>query len=162
MKLYNILVAGLLFMLPMPACAGSVSHKLDGTWIETEQIKNYPRAILNFKGKNLHFEDMYGTSATVEYKATEEKADELTISFEFKYKVKRGNGRIVERCERPEFLFHVENGRPIISKKEFEYDGRGPIIMSEYIRKEDFIDGFRSELKHKLNDCPIIPSMMKE
>jgi len=162
MKLYNFLVAGLLFILPLPAVADDITEKLDGTWIETEQIMDdYPRTILNFKEKGLHFENMYGTSATVEYKATEKKADEFTISFEFRYKVKQGNGRIVERCERPELLFHEENGRPVISEKGFEFDGRGPIIMREYLRKEDFIDGFTSELKYKLNDRSI-PPMMKE
>ncbi|MBO4793776.1 MAG: hypothetical protein J5556_04325, partial [Deltaproteobacteria bacterium] len=87
--------------------------------------------------------------------------DGFCISFEYSYKVKRGNGRIVERKATPEFLFHVENGRPILSQKEFEYDGRGPILLEEFLREEDFVDGFRSELKHRMNDRPA-PSMMKE
>ena len=161
MKLFSILAAVLFAMLPFPAMADSVSDRLDGTWIETEQIKDYPRTVLHFEGRKLRFEHLFGQSATVEYRVTEKNANDFIVTFEYSYKVKRGNGRIVERRETPEFLFHVENGRPILSEKEFEYDGRGPIIMNEFLREEDFVDGFKSELKHKLNDRPV-PSMMKE
>ena len=154
MNILGMLAAAFITLTP-------VSDKLDGTWVETVKIKDYPRTILHFKGEELRFENMYDSSATVRYRVTEKKADSFTVTFEYRHKVRRGNGRIVEFREAPEFLFHVENGRPILSEKEFEYDGRGPIIMREFLRKEDFIDGFISELKHRLNDRPI-PSMMKE
>ena len=161
MKLFSITAAALLSMLPLAAFAGSLSGRLEGTWIETEQVKGNPRVILSFKGNEVHFENMYDASATVPYSVTREKDGAFTITFEYRYKVRRGNGRIVERCERPELLYHVENGRPILSEKEFEYDGRGPIIMSEYLREEDFVDGFISVLKHKLNARPA-PPMTRE
>ena len=161
MKLFSVLAAVLFAMLPLSAMADSVSDRLDGTWIETEQINDYPRTVLHFKGRKLRFENLFGQSATVEYRVTEKNANDFIVTFEYSYKVKRGNGRIVEHRMMPEFLFHVENGRPILSEKEFEYDGRGPIIMNEFLREEDFVDGFKSELKHKLNDRPV-PSMMKE
>ncbi len=161
MKLASALAAALIALLPAAALADSVSRRLEGTWIETKQFKNYPRTVLHFKGRKLSFENMYDKPATVEYNVTEKKGDTFSISFEYRYNVKRGNGRIVERVERPEFLYHVENGRPILSEKEFEYDGRGPILMSEYLREEDFTDGFESELKKKMNNRPF-PPMMKE
>ena len=161
MKLFSIFAAALFSVFPLSAMAGFVSSKLNGTWIETEQVKGNPRTVLHFEGRKLRFENLFDQSAIVEYRVTEKNANDFSISFEYSYKVKRGNGRIVERTATPEFLFHVENGRPILSQKEFEYDGRGPILLGEFLREEDFIDGFRSELKHRLNDRPI-PSMMKE
>jgi len=108
MKFFSILAAALFFILPLSAMAGSVSSKLDGTWIETEQVKGNPRTILHFEGRKLRFENLFDQSATVKYRVTEKNADGFVISFEYRYKVKRGNGRIVERREIPEFLFHVE------------------------------------------------------
>ena len=154
MNIFGALAAAFLSLAP-------VSGRLEGTWIETTQVRETPRAVMHFKGRKLRFENMFDDSGTVKYKVTEKHGGEFCISFEHRHNVRRANGNIVERVEEPEFLYHVENGRPILSEKGFEYDGRGPIIMSEYLREEDFIDGFRSELKHRLNDRPT-PSMMKE
>ena len=33
--------------------------------------------------------------------------------------------------------------------------------MGEYLRKEDFVDGFQSELRHQLNDQTPIPTMQE-
>ncbi len=131
-----------------------VNDTLDGTWMETVQFNDHPRTVLHFKGRKLRFENMFETSDTVEYKVIEKKADTFKIMFEYRYKLKKPSGRVVEHDAAPEYLYHVENGRPILSEIGFEYDGRGTIVMSEYLRKEDFIDGFRSELQHKLNDRP--------
>ena len=163
MRLLRTLAAVLLPLIPAVALAGSAAGRLEGTWIETEQIKDYPRTVLHFKGDTVRFENMYDKAATVRYKVEKEKDGSFTVSFEYRYKVKQGNGRIVERREMPEFLYHVENGRPILSQKEFEYDGRGPILLGEFLREEDFVDGFRSELKHMMNDRPAPPmTMMRE
>jgi len=161
MRLFNILAAAMFSVLPAAAMADDISGKLDGTWIETVQIENYPRVILHFDGRKLRVENMFDKEITVEYAVTDKKADEFTISFEYRYKVKRGNGQIVEHRAAPDFLFHMENGRPILSETVIELDGRGLIIMDEFLREKDFIDGFKSELKHRLNDRPI-PLMMKE
>ena len=142
--------------------AGSAGGRLDGVWMETEQFGNHPRTVLHFKGKTLRFENLFGASDTVEYRVKEKDDDGVTIGIEYTHMVKKPGGRMVERTERREFLLHLENGRPILSEKEFEADGRGPIIMSEYLRKEDFVDGFRSERKRRLNDRPAAPTMMRE
>ncbi len=160
MKFSSIALAAVLCMLPTTAMADAVSDKLDGTWIETVQFENSPRTILHFNGGELRVENMYGKEITVEYAVTDKKADEFTINFEYRYKVKRGNGRIVERRDAPDFLFHIENGRPILSQTAIELDGRGLIILGEFLREEDFADGFKSELKQRLNDRPA-PSMVK-
>ena len=161
MKLFSILAAALFSMLPLSAMAGSVSSKLDGTWIETRQIRDYPRTVLHFSGRKIRVEHMFDREVVAEYTVTEKKADEFSISFEYRHMVKRGNGRIVEHREMPEFLFHVENGRPILSATAIELDGRGLIILDEYLRKEDFVEGFESELRKKLNNRPC-PPMTKE
>ena len=161
MKLHSILGAALLSALPMAAMADDISDKLDGTWIETVQIANYPRTVLHFKGRTLKIENMFGKEITVEYAVTEKNNKEFTVSFEYRHKVKRGNGRIVEYRESPDFLYHIENGRPVLSQTAMELDGRGLIIMNEFLQEKAFADGFKSELKHKLNDHPI-PSLMRE
>ena len=131
------------------------SSKLCGTWAETEQYKDCPRTVLHFKGHNLRFENMFGESSSVKYKVIEKKKDGFVIGFEYTHNVTRPSGTVVERTESPELFYHVENGRPILSEMVFEHDGRGDIIMSEYLREQDFVDGFVSELKKKLNDRPI-------
>ena len=133
---------------------------LTGTWIETEQAGNSPRVVLHFEGKALRFENLFGDTGTVPYQVKKRDSTGTTISVEYTHMVKKPGGRMVKREEYREFLLHTENGRPILSEKDFEADGRGDIIMSEYLREEDFIDGFRSELKRKLNDRPV-PSMMR-
>ena len=160
MKFFSILAAALLSMIPASAMADSITEKLDGTWIETVQLENYPRTILHFSGRKLRVENMYENEITVEYAVTDEKTDEFTVSFEYRYKVKRGNGRIVEHRDAPDFLFHMENGRPILSQMAVEDDGRGLIILNEFLPEKDFIDGFTSALKHRLNDRPAPPTYM--
>ena len=161
MKMFCMVAAILFSVVPVAAMADDVSDKLDGTWIETRQIRDYPRTVLHFNGRKLRVENMFDKEISVEYTVTEKKADGFSISFEYRHKVKRGNGRIVEHREMPEFLFHVENGRPILSTTAIELDGRGLIILDEYLRREDFVDGFESELRKQLNNRPA-PSMMKE
>jgi hypothetical protein len=160
MKIFSILAAVILFMLPASAMADSISDKLDGTWIETVQLENYPRTILHFNGRELRVENMYDNEITVEYAVTDKKVDEFTVSFEYRYMVKRGNGCIVEYRDAPDFLFHMENGRPILSQTAIELDGRGLIILNEFLPEKDFIDGFTSALKHRLNDRPAPPTYM--
>ncbi len=156
-----MVAAALFSIMPVVATADDVSDKLDGTWIETRQIRDYPRTVLHFSGRKLRVENMFDKEISVEYRVTEKKADEFSISFEYRHMVKRGNGRIVEHREMPEFLFHVENGRPILSETVIELDGRALIIMGEYLRKEDFSDGFESEMRKQLNNRPC-PPMTKE
>lgn len=74
---------------------------------------------------------------------------------------------IVDSDERPvpEFYIHVDTyeGQEIrvISDTTFEYDGRGLIVLREYVHEDDFkcIDKeFKSKLYRLLNDRPV-PSM---
>ncbi len=160
MSFLKTLFAMLLSVLPFCTQADAVSDKLEGTWVETRQFKDYPRPVLTFSGKKLHIEHMFDEPVTVEYKVTEQKADEFTITFEFWHKVKRGNGRIIDRREGRDIRYHVEGGRPILSEMVFEYDGRGLIVFGEFLRKDDFIDGFESELRKSLNNREA-PSMVK-
>ena len=162
MKKASLLATALLAVLPAFANADAISDRLEGTWTETRQYKDYPRAVLHFEGQNLRLEHVFDEDVTVEYKVTEQKDDDdFTITFEYWHKVKRGNGRIIDRRESRDYRYHVENGRPILSEMVFEYDGRGLIVFGEFLRKENFTDGFESELKKKLNNREAVPAMMK-
>ena len=162
MKKASLLATALLAALPAFANADAISDRLEGTWTETRQYKDYPRAVLHFEGQNLRLEHVFDEDATVEYKVTEQKDDDdFTITFEYWHKVKRGNGRIIDRRESRDYRYHVENGRPILSEMVFEYDGRGLIVFGEFLRKKNFTDGFESELKKKLNNREAVPTMMK-
>ncbi len=165
MKKVNLLATALFTgILAFSGCSmgSSISDRLEGTWTETRQYKDYPRAVLHFKGQSLRMEHVFDEEVTVEYKVTEQKdADDFTISFEFWHKVKRVNGRIIDRKETRDYRYHVENGRPILSEMVVEYDGRGLIVFGEFLRKDNFTDGFESELKKKLNNREAVPTMMK-
>ena len=174
MKVFSMIAAALLSIVsgagtPSPDAgsgkadkeADDVSARLKGEWLNTVKYENSPRSVLRFEGNKVNFE-LFGRKGSAEYKVTEKKAaDKFSITFAYSYKVKRGNGRIVEYTDRPELMFHVENGRPILSETVFEFDGRGLIIMGEYLRKEDFVDGFHSELSHQLNDRAPVPTVME-
>lgn len=161
MKILEALLAMILSIFPAFATADAVSDRLEGTWIETRQYKDYPRAVLHFEGQKLRMEHVFDEEVTVEYKVTEQKdADDFTISFEFWHKVKRANGRVVDRKESRDYRYHVENGRTILSEMVFEYDGRGLIVFGEFLRKDNFTDGFESELRKKLNSSTPAPTMM--
>ncbi|MBO4317353.1 MAG: hypothetical protein J5855_03630 [Mailhella sp.] len=131
-----------------------VSGKLDGTWIETVQAGDAPRAVLHFEGKKLRFENLYGAGGTAEYKVIEKRAGSIRIRFEFSYEITKPSGRVVTHEAAPEFLYHEEDGKPVLSEMGFEYDGRGQVVLSEYLREDDLTDGFRSELCRRLNDRP--------
>ena len=162
MKKASLLATALLAALPAFANADAISDRLEGTWTETRQYKDYPRAVLHFEGQNLRLEHVFDEDVTVEYKVTEQKDDDdFSITFEYWHKVKRGNGRIIDRKESRDYRYHVENGCPILSEMVFEYDGRGLIVFGEFLRKENFTDGFESELKKKLNNREAVPTMMK-
>ena len=164
MRFFGML-AVLLVLFPSAAAADDYSGKLDGTWIETRMTDGFPRTVLRFNGDSLRVENMYGKDITVAYTAADERpvgyTDGFTVSFEYRYKVKRGNGRIVEHRDAPEFFYHAEDGRPVLSMMAMELDGRGLVVLSDFLREEDFTDGFVSELRHRLNDRPY-PPMYKE
>ena len=162
MKKASLLATALLAALPAFANADAISDRLEGTWTETRQYKDYPRAVLHFEGQNLRLEHVFDEDVTVEYKVTEQKDDDdFSITFEYWHKVKRGNGRIIDRKESRDYRYHVENGRPILSEMVFEYDGRGLIVFGEFLKKDDFTDGFESQLKKELNNREAVPTMMK-
>ena len=50
----------------------------------------------------------------------------------------------------------------ILSERVYELDGRGEIVCKEYLRKENFTDGFESQLSKKLNSTKPAPTMMGE
>lgn len=169
MKILAALAAAMLFMLPAAVGADELSDKLQdklrGVWLAARQFEGSPRTELHFTGNQVRIENCFEKPVTVKYKFIEKNADDFTITFEHCYKVLRGNGRYVDSKTVFELLYHVEDGRPILSERVFEYDGRGLIIWQEYLRKEDFnesLNGFESKLKQKLNSRKPIPTVMGE
>lgn len=140
------------------ACADTGNEaalaRLSGTWIETVQYnKDLPRTELEFSGGRVTLSNYYAEPITEDVQISKAAPDlsSFHVSYVHRYKVKKPNGRIVEYTDQPDILYHEENGRPILSIMIFEYDGRGEIVGSEYIRKEDFTDGFESDLRKKRN-----------
>ncbi|MCR4555166.1 MAG: hypothetical protein K5752_09710 [Succinivibrionaceae bacterium] len=129
-----------------------VDNKLEGTWISSVRYDDYPREKMHFKRGKVKLENMTEHDVTVKYDVSEKNADYFTVVFEYSYKKKKGNGHIVDRTDHWEMRYHEENGTPIISSMIMELDGRGLIVAQEYLRKENFVDGFVSKLKHTLND----------
>ena len=48
----------------------------------------------------------------------------------------------------------------ILLEMVFELDGRGLIVFGEFLRKDNFTDGFESQLSKKLNNTKPVPTMI--
>ncbi len=148
------------------------AQKFKGTWICTTKYGDYPRTTLHFSAnKTLRIENFLDEPFTVTYKIiTDDEEDgyhflglqqHSTIAFNHEYKITKPSGTVVDSELSMKMILHEEEGRPIISLMGFEYDGRGIIVMQEFLLKDQFEDNFRSSLAKKLNDRPRIDSMRK-
>ena len=151
MKPFRTLAMSLLCLLPMLAEGGAMDEKLEGTWIETEQFGNFPRTVLRFRDGSVSFDTPSGEHVTAPYKIGKSDRDGFSVSYEYRHMVKRGNGRIIERREFEDLYYHVEDGKPVLSEDIFEADGRGRIFGGEFLREGDFVEGFESRMKKRLN-----------
>lgn len=152
MKLISISIAAvLLCLIAAAALAGNSGRRLSGTWLEANPSEKLPRAVLHFKGSKVRFENYYGTTGEAKYKITDRDEDGFTVAFEFISKLERPSGEIQDYEEYIELRWHTEEGRPILSEMGFEHGGRGPIVMAEFLRKDDYTEGFESELKKERN-----------
>ena len=159
MKLFGTLACLALALAPACACAGKAQARLEGTWMETSPGKDRPRGVMHFKGGKVRLENVF-SSAPLElpYTVAERGGQEFLVTFEYRYKVRRGNGRIVDSRSCMDLRWHVEDGRPVLSEEVIEYDGRGLMIWKEFLRKEDFVDGFASKLKQRLDAQKPVPT----
>ncbi|MBQ8706990.1 MAG: hypothetical protein IJ523_02745 [Succinivibrionaceae bacterium] len=161
-KLIKVTAASLLYLLPLASCAEIPQDKqLEGTWIETEAIGDYPRTVLHFENSRLRIENMYDKTVVTDYAIRDIQGEEFAVSYEFIHKVKRANGRIIDRKEQGVLFFHTQDGLSILSQDVFEYDGRGRIFFGEFLKKDDFRDGFVSDMKKRLNSAPAVSTMMR-
>lgn len=140
----------------------SFSERLNGTWAETFQYRDNPRSMLVFRGKKVTIRNLLEHDVTTDYRISEVSGDGFTVNFEFTHKVKRGNGRIIDRREIFEYLYHTDRGHPILSSRDFEYDGRGLIILTEFMREDELVDGYESEMRQTLNSKKAIPTYVEE
>ena len=92
----------------------------------------------------------------------EQGKKDFVINFEYHHQVERGNGRFIDATETWDIRYHVENGLPILSERVYELDGRGEIVWKEYLRKENFTDGFESRLRKKLNSTKPVSTVVGE
>ncbi len=161
-RVFKMTLATVLSFMSAAVFADTPADELSGTWIDTTKYKDYPLVKLHFSGSKITVENMFDKTFTVEYEIKDREKDQFLVSFEYTYKVKRGNGRIIDRTERPVFLLHVEDGLPILSDHIFEYDGRGLILGNEYLKEENYREGFESLMKTKLNSRKPIPTYMEE
>ncbi|WP_274969058.1 hypothetical protein [Succinimonas amylolytica] len=160
--LLALLVAGLAFIPGITRGADSFSERLEGTWAETFQYKDSPRMLLLFRGKEVTLRNFFKNDVTTDYRISEVSQEGFTVYFEFTHKVKRGNGRIIDRREIFEYLYHTDQGHPMLSSRDFEYDGRGPIILTEFMRENELIDGYESEMRKTLNYRDPVPTYVEE
>ena len=159
MKLFGTLACLALALVPACACAAPAHSRLEGTWMETRPSKDSPRGVMHFKGGKVRLENIFSsTPLELDYKLAEGNGQEFVVSFEYRYKVKRGNGRIVDSRSCMDLRWHVEDGRPVLSEEVIEYDGRGLMIWKEFLRQEDFVDGFASKLKQRLDAQKPVPT----
>lgn len=127
-------------------------EKLQGTWILSYHMNNFPpRPALEFKDGMVTITHTKEDPVTVNYKISSAGKDTFTISWEYTYPYVKANGNTVDLEQWVEIIYHEENGRPVLSEKTFEHDGRGDIICTEYLRQETFQEGFLSELAMKMN-----------
>ncbi len=141
------------------------SDKLQGVWISTTSYNDIPPVTLTFQPNNqLKVENYHEHPIKVHYSIDYKQYEHLNIpesfavSFEYSYKAKRGNGSVVDQKIGEVMLYHEENGQPILSTMVIELDGRGLIILREYLPKDKFKENFTSNLAHKLNDREPIPT----
>ncbi len=60
-----------------------------------------------------------------------------------------------------DILYHEEDGIPILSKTIMEYDGRGLIVLEEYVKEQDEGKISISQLKQSRNDVKPVPMAME-
>ena len=132
MNKLTLITAAMLTILPAAGLAGEPDDLLKGIWIDTVSYKDMPRTELHF-----------GDNSTVKIVNLEK--------FQYSHQVVKPNGREVKFTEYFELLYHEDDGFPVLSQEIMEFDGRGIIIMTEYMKKDALIDNFSSALKKRLN-----------
>ncbi|MBQ7501180.1 hypothetical protein IJT93_00495 [bacterium] len=159
MKIIGISAAAILLLIIVAAArADGISRRLGGTWLETVHSENTPGGSLHFCGNKVRYENYNSGSGEAKYKITDKNKDGFTVTFDYTRRLERPSGEIEDREETAELLYHTENGRPILSEKGFEHGGRGPVIISEFLREDSFAEGFESELRKKLNSHEGLPT----
>ncbi|MCF0254234.1 MAG: hypothetical protein HUK26_07885 [Duodenibacillus sp.] len=90
---------------------------------------------------------------------------DFTVVISWTAKVRRGNGRVIDRVWRESYLHHTDTAGgkavPVLSELAVEHDGRGLIVLREYVRKDRLPPdpaAFSSELRRKLNGAPRVPT----
>ena len=160
MKLMRVFACALLSLAPLAAGAETMCGKLEGTWVETRPVQGSARTTLHFEGDTVRIGNVYKTPVTVRYSTTQ-KHNGCEVTAQYRHKVTRGNGCVVDRTDIFEFLLHEEDGVAILSETVFEYDGRGLLIFREFLREDRFTDGFESRLSKKLRNTVPAKTVME-
>ncbi|MEE1412121.1 MAG: hypothetical protein U0J83_08915 [Bulleidia sp.] len=85
----------------------------------------------------------------------------LDGSQRYSYTIKEDGNQTHIQYGVEDILYHEEEGIPILSKTIMEYDGRGLIILEEYVKERDEGKISISQLKQKRNDVKPVPMAME-
>ncbi len=160
MKLLSAFTALLCAFFNHGVLADSCAGKLAGTWIEAgmNSESNTEGLILEFTGnREITINNLLENPVTVRYEIPERpymkrpEKGAFSITYTHRYK-KMSSGILISTSFTQELYYHEENGLPILSETNFEHDGCGLMITSEYLPKDRYVKGFTSELSKKIND----------
>lgn len=132
------------------------TSEIAGTWVEVNPYDSDNPGTFEFKGSKLTY-SVWGANGTVSFLADVYSKDPLDVELNFE----DGRGPF-------EWLvYHLDtvDGHeiPIISGIIMEYDGRGPIVVSEFARESDlslFPEDYWSAYARSRNDVVAPPTYM--
>ena len=152
MNKLTLITAAMLTILPAAGLAGEPDDLLKGIWIDTVSYKDMPRTELHFgDNSTIKIVNLEKDPVTVTYTVDDLIDNQYRVKFQYSHQVVKPNGREVTFTEYFELLYHEDDGFPVLSQEIMEFDGRGIIIMTEYMKKDALIDNFSSALKKRLN-----------
>lgn len=141
-----------------------VDYELYGTWVEASETSGGDRAKLVVDSSTMKLVASDGRETVMKYRIPDyvelEGTPEGEVHLELEW-----NG------EFESVIFHSEpweTGSPrlsVLSGTVFEYDGRGEIVVAEFVREDDLWrvpDRFESTVAKSHNSWDGVPSMMME
>lgn len=134
-------------------------YELHGTWIQTDTSLNGKRATMQVSEDKITLKDCYSHDSAFAYSLPEGVDEEGTPYGEVHLKLH-------DTTEFESVIFHEEptaDGKghfPVLSGTIFEYDGRGEIVIIEFVRTEDLDkigEGFESTTRKSHNSWEGVP-----
>lgn len=140
------------------------SYELYGDWVQADKPGEKDNAALKVDGNTIRIVNRNGEDQVIGYTLPEGIDTEGYPDGEVVLNLEQGSGF-------SSFIFHeeYEDGGstrvPVLSATIFEYDGRGEIVVAEFVRESqnDMVrEGYESSLAKRRNSWEGVPSMVKE